>query len=333
MDRLRALQILRFGAALAVAQCHAVSILHGHRTAGFAGVDVFFVISGYIVTRSALTHPDNFLLKRAFRVLPLYYVAAAPYLWFGVTHGASRADILATVTLWPVYDRVTIPLLTVGWSLQYEMLFYVAVALAIAGLRPFALLLAYAGCAILRPVTGLPLFDFLGSPLILEFLAGVALAISPTACRPLLGGGAIVVAFIAFAFAAAPGVANIDSPLRVLLFGPPAALLVWGALQVERVLPDRLCRPFVFLGDASYSLYLTHASTMLLAKQLGVAVDFVLIAVAIAGAVGVYLGLERPWLRRCRGLLAVASRIPSTSTPAKRSSATSVAPAPDGPNS
>jgi exopolysaccharide production protein ExoZ len=314
MDRLRALQILRFAAALAVVQCHASFFVHHDRTAGFAGVDVFFVLSGYIVSRSARAHPEGFLLKRALRVLPLYYLVSAPCLYFGVLKGASWQQILATLTLWPVYDKVTDPLLFVAWSLSYEMLFYVALALVLKGVRPAWLLAAYAVCALLRPLTGAPLFQFLGSPLVLEFLAGVVLALTPTVRSPRRGGAAVALALLGFVLGAGPAVAHIDDPLRVWLFGPPAALLVWGALQLETVLPDRLSRPLVFLGDASYALYLTHFLAMLEATQFGVANQLDLIAVALVVGVAAHLRIERPLLELSRRLL--TQRAPSGVQPA-----------------
>jgi exopolysaccharide production protein ExoZ len=304
MDRLRALQILRFAAALAVVQCHASFFVHRDRTAGFAGVDVFFVISGYIVSRSAGAHPEGFLLKRALRVLPLYYLVSAPCLFFGVLHGAPWQQILATLTLWPVYDKLTDPLLVVAWSLSYEMLFYLALALVLKGVRPAWLLAAYAVCALLRPLTGAPLFQFLGSPLICEFLAGVAIALGPSMRSPRLGVAAIALALAALALGAPIAIPHIDSPLRVGLFGPPAALLVWGALQVEPLLSERLSRPFVFLGDASYALYLTHCVVMVDATQAGLTSQFGLIALSVAVGGVVHLRIERPllaWSRRLHG--------------------------------
>jgi exopolysaccharide production protein ExoZ len=270
VGKLRSLQILRFVAAAMVVWDHAA-----HSTLGAAGVDVFFVLSGYVICLVAQGRTaGGFLRDRLTRIFPIYYVCTIPWVVLVLVHGlpdlSTPQSIAATLTLWPVYDHIFGPLLAAGWSLCFELLFYACMAAVLVWRRLAWLLPAAWGLSLLAAyATGLPLFRFIGNPLIAEFGFGVALATIGFRSRP-AGAAALCIAVAAWLlvgphladkFAASGSVWDLGSTERPLVWGLPAALAVWGALQFDP-LTSRLSAWLSYLGDASYSIYLTHLFTI-----------------------------------------------------------------------
>jgi exopolysaccharide production protein ExoZ len=253
--KLRSIQALRALAACAVVFHHAYAIPHPETFArvGAAGVDLFFVISGFIMSTIGGGRPaSTFLRDRAWRIWPMWLIALTPWLFF---RHAGVAETVSSATLWPIYaGTFHSPALHSGWTLCFEVLFYAAFALGLATRRwvpvaIFALCLAGSG----------PLFDFLGSPLILEFLAGVAIAALPRNQR--LGPPLIVLSLCWFAVAPlghGEDIMGAGAWLRLAAWGAPAAMLVYGALVLEQRFASRAWNLPVLLGDASYSIYLFH---------------------------------------------------------------------------
>jgi len=343
MGRIHSLQVLRFVAAAMVVHAHGVSLAHvlGLGTGllgrgrleglGVAGVDIFFVLSGVVICRLAFLEPRrptpaDFLRRRVERVVPLYWlvtvagglslVIVAPALYW--------RELLTSLTFWPAWDRLASPLFTIGWTLCFEALFYAGAALVLRSWRWAGVLaIAYAASWWLRLGTGWAVFRFLGNPLILEFLFGVAVAHiwrerrAPGIGLALLALGTVLLTAVPLWPELYSYERSFDGSLageRVLLFGVPAALIVCGALHLEPRVPSRLVKGLSVLGDASYALYLTH---WLLAQALqhatpfgtadGVIVGFV--ALSILVSLAVWLWLEKPFLtalRRPRPLEAVA---------------------------
>lgn len=264
MGRLQSIQILRFLAAAMVVSLHA----SGSLQIGAAGVDVFFVISGFIIANIAGgKEPSVFFSDRVRRVYPIYLLCSIPYAWFVINdHGVDWQRLAATATLWPVYHDYVAPYLRAGWSLCFEMLFYSATALVLW--RPALLKVVvaiYAAALALAFATGWPLFQFIGNPIILEFGMGVLIARLPRSSKA--NGATAIAVGVLLLIASVPSSGNrflmeslvdLSAPERSIVWGVPAALIVFGAIQLEGSLRGRVSRFFAYLGDASYSTYLIH---------------------------------------------------------------------------
>ena len=266
------IQALRFFAALMIVYIHAAQtaisvtgsngfIPHSVATVGLSGVDIFFVISGLIIAKIAPGRiPSEFISSRIRRIVPLYLLFTAPPLAtaIGIT-GFGWRDAVATFLLWPATDQMTAPVLAVGWTLCFEMLFYASAALVLIERRwAYVIFGAYGIAFLLRSIS--PIFQFLGNPIILEFLFGVAISFAPRWRQGVWGVpiGAILLVAAGFIEIAPMGgtmdfLLGRDGLQRVLVFGIPAALIVYGTSQLQ-------ARESVwtYLGDASYSLYLSH---------------------------------------------------------------------------
>ncbi len=286
--KLTGIQMLRFAAALLVAVMHITQAISVHLTGqgpgaywaqGSAGVDLFFVISGFVMgittppraaTWRARAHQAwQFLQRRLIRVLPLYwgYTLLKAALVLGLPALALRteldgAHLAASLAFlpWPSPWGAIEPVLPVGWTLNFEMLFYLLFALAVllglprlaSCLVVFLLLIALARWQLLWPA-----LEFWGSPIVLEFVLGVGLArLHQRGLRPppeagLLALGLGLVWMFALPWTAQDG--------RLLSWGLGAALVVAGALWLEPWAARLPGAPaLAFLGDASYSLYLLH---------------------------------------------------------------------------
>jgi len=246
---------------------------------GNSGVDIFFVISGLImvVTTSGLRRqtPQGFLRNRLTRIAPLYWAItlavfalalAAPRLLQSTT--ADPAELLESLAFIPYAraDGQMHPVVFVGWTLNYEMAFYVIFALGLmlprrlAGLALAIAILAAAAAfgQIARPEGVL---GFYCAPMILEFGAGMLLG--ALFVRDLLpksrgwGWAAAAVAPVALAvMLAGPWLwPQFD---RAVMFGAPALVLVAAGLVAERAGLTLSQGWIQTAGAASYSVYLTH---------------------------------------------------------------------------
>ncbi|WOB79666.1 acyltransferase [Brevundimonas nasdae] len=338
-ERFYGVQALRFAAATAVVVTHAVDLagtrleletaLGGGTLENFGavGVDVFFVISGFIIAtttqgQTGVGAAGAFLWRRFRRVAPIYWLLSLPILIGMARGGTLSADVaVATFLFWPFSGlEMTFPALGPGWTLCFEMLFYAGFGLAIAGGRRVAggLVGTYAAMLAAGLVLAVPVLRFWGAPIILEFLLGVGIASAWRFAPRRLALWAVGLALVGFGLGLVFGYGGIDEVRalnepwngmrRVLIWGLPSALLVFGVVRIERTgrAPGRLARAAAFMGDASYSIYLVH---VLVIRALGrmfesgmvalpgdAVVALTVIASLAAGAV-VHVWIERPLLR------------------------------------
>jgi exopolysaccharide production protein ExoZ len=292
------------------------------KTPGFAawwfGFHLFFVVSGFIMihtTRDFGTPgaPKRFLLRRIIRVVPLYWLLTIPLAIgallapqaFGITTNKYQYILSSFFFLRVARAGDDLrPLLGQGWTLDYEMFFYVAFAVALLLPRRWgiaALTIGFSGLALLgRHVsTDTPILFTLTDDMILEFLFGVYIGLAYEYGWRMSGWMAAVAVFAGFVW-----VAPDPSGPTFLINGLPAALVVVGFVLGPRLNASVGTRWLEHIGDASYSLYLTHTFVLLpyrtvwaraVGDHLPVALYLVSsVAIAILLALVVYRYVERP---------------------------------------
>jgi exopolysaccharide production protein ExoZ len=318
-DKLVSIQILRAAAALSVVLFHAGQWSRLDFAIGAAGVDLFFVISGFVLWTACEARaptPAAFLMARARRILPLYWIVT-----FAVSAAALAAPmalpivlpegrhLILSLLLLPHTDPAggPFPLLPTGWTLTYEAFFYGAMAIALAAPKDRRLQIV-SGLLLAASLIGFAYhrwYTLLANPLLLEFLAGVGLARLwgrgrferlPKAAGP----GLIAAGLLILALWQLSGLR--DDFLRPFVWGPPAVLIVAGALKLEadrRIGAGPVTRILVAQGDASYSLYLVQAPAIAVFAWLTPVWPAALrapLSIALAVAIGwlCYRLVERP---------------------------------------
>lgn len=265
------LQTLRFIAAFLIVFVHTAQTAavatgeHGLipfevQFAARVGVDIFFVLSGVVITMTAQNMTaGRFLWRRVRRILPIYFLVCIPIIFIAAKSGFGWRDVLATFFLWPATDVMTAPLIPIAWTLCFEMLFYLSASLVLADRRFFYLLSAiFLSAMALRPES--VVFQFVGNPIILEFFLGVALFYLPAWRRAvfLIPLGVISIVGAGYADLAPTGgtidfLSGTDAFQRVLVYGLPSAAIVYGTMQIK--VQESV---WTYLGGASYMLYLCH---------------------------------------------------------------------------
>ena len=282
LQRVESIQTLRGLAAVGVLLCHA-----GVLGLGAAGVDLFFVISGFVIARaSAGKRPGQFAFDRFWRIFPLYWLMSLP--WLALAYARDLDTPLRTWTTITLIPFEGIPYLRPGWSLIYELIFYAAALFVLATGRWRLAVTAFLACLAWGYVSPSPVTAYFGYPLALNFLIGVGIARAGPVSRNvgawLLVGGAAALVMAPDMSRAAIATGDRDTYLRALVWGLPSAMIVAGAIS----LPGKW--PLQRLGDASYSIYLIHlAPAVMLPAWAGV-------PLAIVMGLAVHYWIERPIL-------------------------------------
>jgi exopolysaccharide production protein ExoZ len=279
--RIDGIQYLRAVAALMVVAHHARHYFpQGDQwsTFGSRGVDIFFVISGFVMAHSTQGYradanrrfqSERFLAKRFIRVVPLYWLAL---LWTSKRHlvaGQWGWDTLQDLLFVPhfhrIYQDAVYPFLVPGWTINYEMFFYALFALSMLFGRYRYALVATTLIA-LASLDALPWRSAIGifytSNVILEFLFGIVVyAVVVRWPAPMRKRWLVLVSVVAVGLLA---IENRDA-VRGYADGPFAALLVWSTVLWSQGLR---AAPLRRLGDASYSIYLFHLASFWLPSTL-----------------------------------------------------------------
>jgi len=283
--KLNNIQVLRAFAAVAVVVFHTGYAFPRMRPFGSFGVDVFFVISGYIMARildpRTPASGDFFFRRRVLRIVPPYWfftlllflVALRVPQLMGATR-ASVAELFKSLFFIPFAkgNGLTQPLLFIGWSLNYEMFFYVALALGLLlhkrlgiWLGAAIVLLTMAACAPFAQHSVLA--QFYSRDVSLEFLLGI---LSYYLCRAMTDSQArklrIPALVISIASAAMlivlQGLVSWEATpfhfSRIPTLGLLAFLLITSASLLSQAGWDTKIASLVLIGDASYILYLIH---------------------------------------------------------------------------
>lgn len=340
MPQILSVQYLRAVAAMLVVALHSSIVIRRDHAPDFPmfrtgefGVDLFFVISGFIMWTIASARPvspSEFFERRLIRIVPLYWALTVPTALIS-TDGGLHLDLSADwgsvmrsfffVPEWNEKLGMVTPVLFVGWTLNLEMFFYAIFALALF-LRPehrlFAIVAPLAALASLRlfiGVSGHPAVNLYTQSIVGEFAFGALLGwlhqngFAKGAWR----AGAVLIV----AGAAATAFREHLTDARILYFGLPALAVAAGALMVEKALARRPLPFLKFLGDASYSIYLVHimaqaVSLKFIGPALGEASPVLAVlaqtAFGCAAGAATHLLLEKPLTR---GAAALAGRLRS----------------------
>ncbi len=288
-DKIYSIQYLRIAAALMVVFQHGVHEVNqiaatGHfgttnlTVDGVFGVKVFFVISGFIMhalAKPRLKTPGywwKFLVERFLRVAPMYWLATTLFLCAAVLFSSqvnhatiNPLHVLASYGFVPYPrpgDQEMSPVLALGWSLNYEMFFYVLFgaciflntrSITLACTAAFVLIAALHGFT--PQVTAL---NYLSKPIILLFLAGALISylhqvISQRLNLPSWAFVAIIAMLVGIKQAFVP----LDGPIQEEF---PLAIAMVAAAAFIRINDSRtlVSRVLTTGGDASFSLYLFH---------------------------------------------------------------------------
>lgn len=304
--------MLRGVAALLVVVVHAINVsdwrvAHGLDTEaawvatafalnefGASGVDLFFVISGFVMAMMLTNRPDlrfaDFATDRLIRIVPLFWLASAAFAIASITVGRPIAEgsIIAALTIVPLpFTDYAAPVLVVGWSLGFELIFYgiVAASLSLAPRkRKVAVSTSMATAVLLglllKPEPGMMAYVF--NPIMAEFLLGIGCfalwrkgqgRVSQLASQLLFGVGLFLLlrtALVGYPFATPhlPIIAGETGLARTLYWGLPWAIVISGLLlnPTRNLHPSQ--SPLHCIGDASYSLYLVHMVICLIAEGL-----------------------------------------------------------------
>jgi len=295
---------------------------------GHAGVDLFFVMSGFLIfyihgheagDRAAI---PRYLWKRLRRIYPIYWMVtlvalsayfAAP----GLGDGHERDPLVILSSFLLVHINSAESVLGVAWTLYHEVLFYALFAVYLydrmIGALLGSLFVALAAVvALFGPLPGIS--PFYAAPNHLLFAMGIAAAwiIQEHRChwpKRLICAGSILLPAVIWNNLAGH---YLSQPFQILAYGTAASFILVGLVQLERSGRLRVPAFLVLVGNASYSIYLTHLMSLSVASKLfgGLHAKSLLAAqseyiglVAFAIIVGLiaYWLVERPvlkWLSR-----------------------------------
>jgi exopolysaccharide production protein ExoZ len=298
-----ALQILRAVAALLVVHRHCVEVVRLHQEKppansyaldkfGACGVDIFFVISGFILATVVLrTDPQtpglalDFLTRRVLRIFPIYWIVSIFFLVLAATHNLLTPEgALNSYLLLPSGYPLKAPLLIFGWTLMFEMFFYYLITFNLLFGKRVAVLRTITSILLLTGIGAFTGFQktiliLIANPMNMEFVLGclIALAYARFGTRPRMGTAFLISGCLALATTVWLGYGRIDdaafvlngseSWARVLRWGIPAAAVTAGVVFRRGDIRSTVARFFARLGDASYSIYLTSVGTLFLANR------------------------------------------------------------------
>jgi exopolysaccharide production protein ExoZ len=288
---------------------------------GNAGVQFFFVLSGfiiYLVHARDIGMPDRlkaFALKRFVRIYPTYWLVLAVFIvvlsvepFWGTADQRRLGNLVASVLLipWPVE-----PILSVAWTLKYEVMFYTIFAVAIINATTGLLLFAIWQLACIGNVLfGSSIFSdsmiLSANNLLFAFGLFAAYRFKMHRCPApgvfAMAGAALFLATgLHQVFATEP----LPADVYVLSFGLASAVVILGACSYERSFGINAPRWLAVIGDASYLIYLVHLPLLSIFTKLlftsGLAQRLpewtsmlLLFSVAIAGGIAVSKTVEMP---------------------------------------
>ena len=357
------IQALRFVAAMLVVLAHSTAMVNERMhldmfkwRAGWSGVDIFFVISGFVMAISSggLMQRVNgwkiFITRRLIRIVPLYWVATTIKLVAILVLPSLALDsplelwnTIASYLFIPTFDDKSLlaaPLLKVGWTLNYEMLFYAIFTMALLlGKSPLKFTATIFALAVAINIFSTPSVPFLYGflePILMEFVMGMLVAklcmrvntinavlniearhgaknfidkfiqyISTTKVGAIIGAIAVLASFTIMFNCA-------EQPMwwRWAYWGLPSMVIVTVVALSEPALRKVIPKLLATLGDSSYSLYLFHTFTVPLLGTLMLKLKLAQPTLALAACIvispivclAIYAWFELPMTTRLKRL-------------------------------
>lgn len=341
--KILSIQYLRAAAALSVVLIHSsTSLLRDSSLIpldfGQYGVDLFFVISGFIMYFTTAGTPitaSSFWARRAIRIWPLYFLLSTLALAMGIflkgkvnSFSGSPVEYLKSLLFIPFLNSMTgdvKPLIGQGWTLNYEVFFYAVFGLTLSTGRTSRLVIccgALSALALLGSFLAAPgpVLGTYTNSIILEFVWGMLIAYAirvDRRCIPLL---AWIVLPLGLALTALSAVLGVESAIdtlgatRSIVIGIPCMAIILAAVLLEEhgTVP-RWSFPLL-VGEASYSLYLVHGFVLGSIRQVWVRLfdsqsaathlTFIVFGTAccVATSIILYLGFEKRSTKLLSGL-------------------------------
>jgi peptidoglycan/LPS O-acetylase OafA/YrhL len=277
------IQVLRALAALGVVAFHTAGNVEAYgwithlfpkiSRYGAIGVDVFFIISGFVIALVTYGKPAGIQSARAFikarviRIVPLYWLLtilfACLLLLMPMAFAHARFDffhLLTSLLFFPSlnWEGVVAPVLNVGWTLNYEAWFYVVFGIAVCVTnRPLISVAIFLSLTSLLRLIGDPsiLFQFYTNPIVLEFVMGCFIGNCYARGKQVTANAALIVLCVTMVSRLLYAPIMTDDN-RFIVFGLPAFAIVVVMLALENKV--KWGKWMGELGAASYSLYLTH---------------------------------------------------------------------------
>lgn len=335
--KLLSVQYLRGVAALLVVFQHAYFQFDAYIPAmpwhsAPAAVELFFLVSGVIMmVTSVRAGVGEFAVRRLVRIVPLYWlftlllVALCLVMPQALHSTVVTPATLAKSLLFVPYDSLghpgeIWPILVPGWTLNFEMFFYIVFGSLLVFPVRTRLGLATAAFATLVALGSLvefrnPVLRTYTHPLLLDFVGGMAIGYLYLQRRRLPRWVAWLLLATGTGLIASDLLAPlVERGIRLPIYGAAAALVVLGCVQLDMAGHVGRWRLGLWLGDASYSIYLSHLVTLgalrVVWSRFGL-VDLgahafaaaALVAAALVGSAA-YAGVERPLLVAAHRLLA-----------------------------
>lgn len=277
---IKSIQYLRGLAALAVVLHHASGAILVHYAVeqkdfyswGAGGVDLFFIISGFImmyITFDKEVSVLDFLYKRVVRIYPIFYVyATIALIIFIISPDSINRSASAPTKILPSYLLIPytefVNLVQVAWTLVYEVHFYLLFAVSLLLINKYRYIFTGFVLSIVSVSSligyGSFYFKYMSDPIILEFMFGMVLyfLISKKFIKDMW----FLLSLLFFSLCTL--MLNDGLPGRVLYYGIPAFLLMYSVLSLDIngclfKSENKISNFLVKLGDSSYSLYLSHS--------------------------------------------------------------------------
>lgn len=350
VKRIDVIQLLRGIASILICCFHLKGLLNSSTAhygttlfgGGAVGVSIFFIISGFIMVYTthksdgSLLYVKNFMIKRLIRIIPLYYIMVLFWVFAYDTHldyfFKDQMTLIKTFCFIPMFNSPAgpaygMPPLKVGWSLNYELFFYVifGISLFMKRFRWVMLFSALVGLIILLPLLtkgfvsfnpsinyhfGFLYLSLMTNPIMLYLIMGIALGLlydSNFSIRAKWIQIALltisIALFLMIYFKLSPFGNNFFVGLFICCF------LVFALLFYNKDKGIKVPALFVYLGNMSYSLYLIHPTVIIVLPRflnllgLGGKMDstlyfFVLIACTLVLSILSYELIEKRLLKR-----------------------------------